>query len=259
MKEMAVCGNCGAEFEKDSPKCPYCGAINETGAEKAYLKDLYEMKEELNELGDMPKQHYRRETVKAWKKVLLILAAVLVLVLLILGGLKWAEKHFSYNRKVSTKEQLLWEKENFPQFDIWYEEGNYEAIAEELWKEENAGYDLWEWEHYYFITAYDTHRYCMEERDYLTDPDTANKNTSKYFLGEVMYFLFFLRQADYTQEEWNLVQEWREDMELILYEDMKFTEKEVQELYGQINEDGFLNYDKCDKYAEKIWKRFIRE
>lgn len=257
MKEKTICGNCGAKMDQNSPKCPYCGIINEAGAEKEYIKNLYNIKENLEELESVPEETYRRETVKVWKRVLVILSVVLLLFLLGIGAFKWLEKQFSYKPEVSVKEQMLWEKENFPQFDIWYEEGNYKAIAEEMWKEENEYYSFWEWEHYEFISIYDTYTYSMERREYITDPNTANKNAAKFLLADVMRFLFFLRQDDYTAEEWELIQGWRPDMEEILYEDMKFTEEEAQELYLKINDQGYIDYDKCDKYAAKIWKRFI--
>ena len=34
------CFNCGAVHSVDDPRCPYCGALNPVGAEKAYMNKL---------------------------------------------------------------------------------------------------------------------------------------------------------------------------------------------------------------------------
>ena len=50
MKEEIICPNCGAPIEKDSVKCPYCGYINEEGAEKKFQEDLSEIKDDIADL-----------------------------------------------------------------------------------------------------------------------------------------------------------------------------------------------------------------
>ena len=37
MDKMFKCSNCGAEYDKKEPECPFCGYINEEGAEKEYM------------------------------------------------------------------------------------------------------------------------------------------------------------------------------------------------------------------------------
>lgn len=57
---MIVCHNCGAQIEYDVDKYPYCGYINLEEAEKKYLDELIEIKENLNSI--------EKEPVKALKK-----------------------------------------------------------------------------------------------------------------------------------------------------------------------------------------------
>lgn len=252
------CSNCGGEFEHTLPKCPYCNVIYEPGAEREYMEDLGELKEDLSELSEVPENTYKREISKNIKKILIILLVVLAIVLAVWGIKTTFEKWMLQgSSKVDTREQILWEKENFPQFEEWYAEGNYEAIMKVEEQAVEEGYSIWNWEHSFFISAYRGYLMCMERREILTDKEKANEGTAKYMLGEVMYLLFFVDELLYTEEDWEIIQSWRPELEEILYEDMKFTEEEVQELYKKINNDGVIDYKECDKYAKKIWKRCI--
>ena len=253
-----ICSNCGAKFDGALPQCPYCNAIYETGAEREYMEDLGELKEDLSELSEVPEEAYKKELSKNVKKIIIIMIIVAVLVLAGLGIKALYEKimYSSFN-KVDTREQLLWENENFPQFDAWYAEGDYEAILEAEEQAAKEGYSFWNWEHSYFISAYNGYSMCMERRELLTDKEKANEHTFKFMLQEVMYQLFFTDEILYTEEDWEIMQSWRPELEEILYVDMKFTEEEAQELYEKISKDDIMDYEECDKYAEKIWKRCI--
>ena len=43
---MIKCQNCGADIKELVPRCPYCGAMNEPGAEHKYMQDLYKLKDD---------------------------------------------------------------------------------------------------------------------------------------------------------------------------------------------------------------------
>ncbi len=244
----------------DSPKCPYCNAINEIGAENRYLRNLDELKEDLSELPEEAEDMYKREMAGGLKKVLII-SGVIAGIFLLLGAIfflneKYWENRYSYDPKA----QLMWEREYYPQFDEWYEEGNYDAIVEVMEEHyEDEGYSIYNWEHNRFITKYQSYHFFMDNIEYMTDKETANKRTSQFMVGEAMLFLFFTQESDYTEEEWKMMQEWVPDYERVLYGDMKFTREEAEELYEKINKNGYIDYDACDKYTAKIWKRFIRE
>ena len=46
------CFNCGAVHSVDDPRCPYCGALNPVGAEKAYMNELDDLKDETDQLAE---------------------------------------------------------------------------------------------------------------------------------------------------------------------------------------------------------------
>lgn len=259
MEKKIKCLNCGAEFGREHAKCPYCNTIYEWGAEEKYMQELEGIKEELAEIPEQVEEAYKKETFAAWKKILIIVGAAAVLVGIgagIFAGVRKMSKRF-YEEDI--KASLLWEKEYFPKMDEWYSEGNYDAILELMHEHyEDEGYAVWEWEHYYFINAYESYLDFMDSVDYMTNEETANRKTSQYMVGSAIHFVFFLKKANYTAEEWEMIQVWQAQVEEVLYEEMKFTEEEVKELYEKINDDGYIDYDECDKYTSKIWKRFIR-
>lgn len=257
MKKMTICAECGAKFPADSPKCPYCNAIYEPAAEKKYIRDLNELKEDMSELPKEAEQLYKKKMLGEWKRVLLILLIVAAFAA-VAGGIYFLYKrHMEAKYSYDPKAQLLWEKKYFPQFDELYAAGDYDGILEILDETYEEGGTIWNWEHGGFIMDYQAYLLFMDCVDDITDKEKANKKTAQYMVGEAMLFVFFKDEADYTEAEWEQVQGWQTEAKKVLYGEMKFTEEEAQELYEEINEDGYINYSKCDKYTAKIWKRFI--
>lgn len=258
MEKLIRCYNCGAGFEESKPRCPYCDAINEIGAEKQYMDKMGSLKEELKDLSQVPADAYKKEMLKTWKKIAVITAVFVVLSAVISGVLYLNTKMVENASQADIMEQLRWEQENFPELDKLYEKGDYDTIVELKNQAYEEGYHIWDWEHSDFIGIYEGYQWCLELREDLTDRETANKGTAQYLLGEVMRFLFFLKEENFAEEEWQALQSWKPIFEEMLYEDMRFTKEEAEELYMEINDEGRIQYQACDKYAEKIWERFIR-
>jgi len=260
MKKMTICAGCGARFEADSPKCPYCNAIYEPAAEKKYMQDLNKLKEDMSELPGDAEKRYKREMLGGWKRVLVIFLIVAAF-FAAAGGIYYLYKsHMEAGYSYDPKAQLLWERKYYPQFDELYAAGDYDGIVEILDRTyEEEGYSIGNWEHGAFIMDYQAYMLFMDRVDDITDKEKANKKTAQYMVGEAMLFVFFRDETDYTEDEWKQVQGWRADIEKVLYGEMKFTEEEARELYEKINKNGYISYSKCDKYTAKIWKRFIEE
>lgn len=58
---MITCRECGAPIEELAERCPYCGAINELGAEHKYMQDIYDLKDDLKEVGNIPSEEIKAE------------------------------------------------------------------------------------------------------------------------------------------------------------------------------------------------------
>ena len=63
MKNKVQCSSCGAMFDDELETCPYCGAIHLRGAEKAYMRDLGRIRDNLEDLQNVKHKDSRREGV----------------------------------------------------------------------------------------------------------------------------------------------------------------------------------------------------
>ena len=70
------CENCGAEFDAKESKCPYCGALNLSGAEEQYMNHLEEMNRSFAEMADDSQEEYRYTFLSQGKKIGKILAMI---------------------------------------------------------------------------------------------------------------------------------------------------------------------------------------
>lgn len=126
---MIICSNCGASFQGDLAECPYCGQIYILGAEKEYLDNLQEIKEDMSEINQLTEEIYQDEIKKTTIKTGVIIAAIAVFLLLGSGLLLGINHLFSFNEsEEEIKERMLWERENFPILNDWYASGEYQEI-----------------------------------------------------------------------------------------------------------------------------------
>lgn len=115
----------------DSAKCPYCGALNAVGGEKQYMEHLFDLKEDVKDLKDVPLQTYRQELKKSSRIIKRTLFICSIVALLAVGLFLITDKFWYAKMPVAErKEQLLWEKENFPKLDALYADGDYDGILE---------------------------------------------------------------------------------------------------------------------------------
>ena len=82
-----ICSSCGAEFEDTLPKCPYCGSLNYKGAEAEYLGKLESMRQDMQQLEQVPEKELKKKLKKKQKFVikLLILLAALAAILAVIA------------------------------------------------------------------------------------------------------------------------------------------------------------------------------
>ena len=143
-----LCPKCGGEYDTSLAKCPYCGYIHEKGAERKFLNDLEQKRQELDKVDDQARKDYLNEWKRDGKSVLrriLIVAAVLivlVIAVLIIHKLGDAGEDRDYAR------EMVWQHEHFPEFDRLYEEGKWQELQDLLFQYGAEGHDVWEWAHY---------------------------------------------------------------------------------------------------------------
>ena len=66
------CFNCGAVHSVDDPRCPYCGALNPVGAEKAYMNELDDLKDETDQLAEDAEDDFGDNVQSNAKRIVLI-------------------------------------------------------------------------------------------------------------------------------------------------------------------------------------------
>lgn len=257
-----VCSNCGATFDEKEAKCPFCGYISYPGAEEKFMKDLDEIKDNLSDLSSIPKQEYKKEMSK--QKKIVIQTIIIVSVIASIIGIICFICHLisdSYNDNYDVKEEMIWERENFPKLDVLYEAENYDAILEfqsKLYQTEN-NHSLYNWKHYSFIQAYEKYKDSMDIIYYID----MGMELSKYDREDIVYYSMWYHYKQYedtkdscSEEEYNKIIQYRDEMEQIFYNHLKFTDKEADDLYIKCEDNGYLNSKPCYQYANKIYKRF---
>lgn len=75
--KIQVCINCGAEINASDTKCPYCGYINEEGAEKAYMDRLNDIRNDLDSVDEEAAAEYGKDYGRVLKLILITLAVLL--------------------------------------------------------------------------------------------------------------------------------------------------------------------------------------
>ena len=113
-----ICSSCGAEFEDTLPKCPYCGSLNYKGAEAEYLGKLESMRQDMQQLEQVPEKELKKKLKKKQKfviKLLILLAALAAILAVIVFRVRYIEPR-------DARADYLWEKENFPILDRLYQE-----------------------------------------------------------------------------------------------------------------------------------------
>lgn len=258
---MVTCTNCGGEFEEALAKCPYCGQIYEPGAEQEYLKEIRQIQEDLSDLPEESEEIYQREVKNFTKKIgitLGILAAVIavivVLPLTFFRALDWMSARYGMDQK----EALLWGNENFPQLDIWYEEGNYDAILEFRNKlyDSNEPNAYYQWKHSSFINEYEQYQEAMKTRKKIQAGEELSDYEAENVVAYSMKLLFFTEKFLYTEDDWQQVLLWQEEVGDFFYGELKFTPEEAEELRKAAGDDGYMDYKVCYAYGKKIKERF---
>ncbi|MCM1189184.1 MAG: hypothetical protein NC541_07790 [bacterium] len=254
MDKTIVCESCGGYYDRDLPKCPYCGSINIEGAEKEYLEKLEDVRGEMEELDGMPKKKLRETAQKQGRRLRMILAAGAT------AALAAAAVLWYINRPDDTdyKAEYLWQQEHYPQLDALYESGEYDGLLElmeELSGEENA--NLFNWEHYEFLEDYRSARAVSE---YLEEEKAGALN--EYALRSLFSYEWTLqgislRRENYTEEEYDALLPYIELAAADLESRWKLTEEEYADFYSELSDSGnrYVPFEKTESFV----KKWIRE
>lgn len=257
---MLYCENCHAPIAEESAKCPYCGALNALGGEKQYMEKLYRVKKDVEELSAVPKKEYRREIGRTGQVIRLTFLGLAVLA--VVAGL------FLFTRRKLTDDeptaeeiraQMQWEREFFPKLDALYAEGNYDAVVECVFENQNEEfYSISNWEHTDFINVYIQYQSCAERLSQAASKGYGEEEACECII-DVLFLIQERKYDSYTEAEETLIGAYQ---------------KEIKEQAGTVfgvAEDAFpLLYEECcveDEYgvyfdyqtAKKKVRDFVKE
>ncbi len=257
MKNTYKCPNCGATMEKYSSQCPFCGYINEEGAERQYMENLDKVRKKLDVVDEEAAEEYK----KSYKKPFIII----VVTLLVFAALatayflleSFAQKTIRSRSNASSEDMLkemTWQRENFPRYDSLYEAGRYDELLEAVYADYE--HDTYKWEHMDFVYVYG--RY-LDTLNLLADVDKSGWNEYAAYTAtyNCMFFYYGNYAEELDEEEIEILKPCRDEMSTVIKERLRFTEDELEELKDEvINQYGNIEYDKCKKIAKKYYDRY---
>ena len=243
-----ICSSCGAEFEDTLAQCPYCGSLNYKGAEAEYLGKLEGMRQDMQQLEQIPEQELKKKLKKKRKFVSKILIAVAVLVVAFAAIVF----RIRYTEPRDAQADYLWEKENFPVLDRLYEEKDLEALMDfyEQAIEEDRIIDRWEHSGIF-------HRLmrCRDAREYLA-LEQSGETLNEYEQALLLDDYWTMRGLDYegpvlSDADKEYIRPYVEETLNRMEGRYTFTAEEEEAFIDTLrNHYGYPDYDECKEYVK---------
>lgn len=252
-----ICSNCGAEIPADAAVCPYCGAINEKGSEKQYMNKLEDIREDVEELSDDAAVSYKAEMKKS-TRIFIVTVSVIAAAVLLLFAFKYIRERMAIGVQSDSdlKEQMAWERENFPKLDELYEKKDYKSIIKYL-DDPDHGTAFYDWKHAEFIHRYGSYSRCLDNFAAVSE-NRAEEQDIVYYISDAVYFT---EDTDYSyldKEEKSLVVSYQDEISKMLESVFLVTPEEAAQIYQDSldEKDHFFVYDKCDKASKPYCERY---
>lgn len=252
MAKIIICSSCGGECPEESSNCPYCGSTLLAGAEKKYMEQLRDVKDQMEDLEEVPMEE-TRTAIKKQGKVLKVGILIGVVVLGLVLGATWLFDRMLYTDEKDFKQQYLWKQEYYPVMDELYAKDDYDGLFrfyEEHMEDEYA--QFYTWEHFDFLRAY------MNYFDY----SEALKEGQNVGSAASLFAQQWRAKGDlakperYTETEYAALLPMLEILEQDYQTRWEIDPEEEQLLYQELenNDYYFLDFDTCEKYAKK-WSK----
>lgn len=244
------CRSCGAEFDDSLAACPYCGAVNEKGAEKEYMDKLDDIHDDMSELSDDGIEQ-AAETTKKTGKIIAIAAIVtvlLVVVIAVIGIMSKAKK------TELMRQQTIWQNQNFKKFDSLYEAGDYDKLFAEIEShKDDEAFTMYRWDHYDF---YNTYVYCAasdSSRSALASGEIQanDKNNASLLYGEMRVRYNYTSEDLLKDDEKFYLAESAERSINDLKERWSIDDSNFDSTWEELADGRYLNYNDVKKYIKE--------
>jgi len=246
---MIICPSCGGEFEDTLPKCPYCDTLHIKGAEAEYMEKLEDVREDMAQLGAVPKEETQKEMKRQGKFLGKIVAVLVILTLLpiILFALG------NRDEKRDLQADYLWKQENFPIMDELYAQGKYEELRDFYLEALVNDQPVSDWEHIWFCYAIDD--LCEMEEFWERSPDELwdSAYASLLYCG---WRFKGGRGTEYLTEEQIELLRPRIEQALKKFDAFwQFDDETIAAFEEELKKnDGYISYDYCSEYVKK-WRK----
>lgn len=253
-KKRIICSGCGGEFDASLPKCPYCDIIHYAGAEAEYLNKLDDIRDDMEELGDVQEDVVKEELKKQGhlvKRIVIMIAVILAL----LAAWTYFRLNFRFSQ-VSDKEQFLWQSENYPKFDTMYKAEEYQELADILQKELQGEYSIWDYEHRAFAFVYDNITDAKKAMQLIdSGEDTSLDMYTTLLYNQMDFIIQWERTGELSEEERAIIEPLKGEVVEDFHNRWQMREEDYQKLLKKA-EDNYhvLPYKEVEKYVKKWLK-----
>lgn len=249
--KMIKCSYCGGEFDEMLAGCPFCNSTNIKGAQAEYMDKLEDVREDLQQLTELPMEEVENAARKG-RKLVTIAVVIALMVFVLLGAFVLIMQNID---KRDVKADLTWQLENYPKLDVLYENGEYRELVEWYDRGYENEWPIQDWEHYWFLTN-------LSGYLWVSDIVETKSGTESYTANEYEDILYYGLKIRFDKGDSLISADEREKLkpyaEIITTEmnrifdfsteDMQAFEKEAADNYG------IVSFDTCKKYVEK-WQR----
>lgn len=249
-----ICDNCGGTFAEDAVKCPYCGALHFAGASAAYDQKIEDITDDMADLADDAAVAYK-QTMRGHLKRVLIAVCLAVVVAIGVVVFAFSSRTTNSNSVDEYKAQLAWAQTTYPMLDAWYEADDFEAIIayeEELANDKTTNYNIYDWEHYDFCYDYYTYTDCLQTIARYENDETVWEGDLISAMQFVMNGYEPITYQVYTDEELEILTEYRAEVSLFLQDILNVTAQDLEDFYLETAEvEGGVYYNNCKEFVQE--------
>ena len=234
---MIICKNCGAEYDDEQDRCPYCGGDNFGKSIQVHEGPIHDLERENRQWEKMPEKVAGKGM--SWTARLgigTVIAVVIICIIVFIVS--------SISRKVSYQV----EQKNLEKLESLYQSGDYEGISEYLKKVDHT-----------YQSYFDKYTEVERMQRYLNDLHDEDdsylqwivKNDKADALSNIGYIVGILSECQEAADAYYKYEEYCYDY---MKEHYEISEDEIKSC---IDEAGGLTYDDKDQITEALQRLAI--
>ena len=170
------CKNCGAAYEDNLARCPYCGTMNKKGAYADFRKKISSMIDSILGLKDDVHRSVSRIILSSLIRSLIIIAVIVALGFV---ASRFANVNYYSDKEYDQEayEEIVWLDEHIDLLNEAYEKGDYKTVRD-LYYQNTKAVSKW--------TGYPS--FCLREE---YEKIQGAKTLNQYQLQRILYFVYF--------------------------------------------------------------------